>query len=53
MEMDDFDNPGMIDVEKAINTWNTAEGSEGEILCRLSCAPEDMAGGEADISQVE
>jgi len=33
MEMDDFDNPGMIFVEQAEEVWNTAEGSEGK-----SCA---------------
>ncbi|MCT4611393.1 MAG: sulfur oxidation c-type cytochrome SoxA [Pelagimonas sp.] len=33
MEMDDFDNPGMLFVEQAMDTWETAEGSEGK-----SCA---------------
>jgi len=44
MEMDDFDNPGMIDVEKAIKTWKTAEGSEGKSCADCHGAPEDMAG---------
>ncbi|RYG89373.1 sulfur oxidation c-type cytochrome SoxA [Loktanella sp. IMCC34160] len=33
MEMDDFDNPGMLAVEDAMVAWNTAEGTEGK-----SCA---------------
>lgn len=44
MEMDDFDNPGMIFVEGAIETWNTAEGSEGKSCADCHGAPEEMAG---------
>ena len=33
LQMDDFDNPGMLFVEQAAETWNTEMGSEGE-----SCA---------------
>lgn len=33
LERDDFDNPGMLYVEAAMETWNTVEGSEGK-----SCA---------------
>lgn len=44
MEMDDFDNPGMIFVEQAIETWNTAEGSEGKACADCHGAPEEMAG---------
>ncbi|MBO6855207.1 MAG: sulfur oxidation c-type cytochrome SoxA [Marivivens sp.] len=33
MQMDDFDNPGMIFVESGMADWNTAEGTEGK-----SCA---------------
>ncbi|QIE42037.1 sulfur oxidation c-type cytochrome SoxA [Rhodobacteraceae bacterium SC52] len=33
LQMDDFDNPGMIFVDQAIDNWNTVEGSEGK-----SCA---------------
>tara|TARA_R110002049_G_scaffold10127_3_gene50330 strand:- start:35955 stop:36806 length:852 start_codon:yes stop_codon:yes gene_type:complete len=40
LQMDDFDNPGMIFVDQAIEAWNTVEGSEGK-----SCASchEDVA----------
>ncbi|MFY0691233.1 MAG: sulfur oxidation c-type cytochrome SoxA [Paracoccaceae bacterium] len=41
MQADDFDNPGMIFVEAAEESWNTAEGSEGK-----SCA--DCHGAAAD-----
>jgi sulfur-oxidizing protein SoxA len=30
LQMDDFDNPGMIFVDKAAEAWNTADGSEGK-----------------------
>lgn len=30
MQMDDFDNPGMIFVEAAAEAWETAEGTEGK-----------------------
>lgn len=33
LQMDDFDNPGMIFVDQALETWDTVEGSEGK-----SCA---------------
>lgn len=33
LEMDDFDNPGMIFVDQAMDAWSTVEGSEGK-----SCA---------------
>ena len=33
LEMDDFDNPGMIGVENAAEAWSVVEGSEGK-----SCA---------------
>jgi sulfur-oxidizing protein SoxA len=33
LQMDDFENPGMVFVDQAMEAWNTAEGSEGK-----SCA---------------
>lgn len=40
LEMDDFDNPGMIFVDQALEAWETVDGSEGK-----SCASchEDVA----------
>lgn len=48
MQADDFDNPGMIFVEQAMESWETAEGSEGKSCA--SChgdAGESMAGVRA------
>ena len=44
MEMDDFDNPGMIFVEQAEDVWNTADGSEGKSCADCHGASSDMAG---------
>jgi len=45
MQMDDFDNPGMIFVELARDSWNEADGSEGK-----SCA--DCHGAASEMSDV-
>ena len=45
MEMDSFDNPGMLGVERGEEIWNTVEGTEGKSCA--SChnnAAETMAG---------
>lgn len=47
LQMDDFENPGMIFVDEAIEAWNTVEGSEGESCASCHGAPEDMAGVRA------
>jgi len=44
MQTDDFDNPGMIFVEQAEDTWNTAEGSAGKSCADCHGASEEMAG---------
>ena len=44
LEMDDFDNPGMIFVDQAIDTWNAPEGSEGKSCADCHGDPEEMAG---------
>ena len=43
MQMDDFDNPGMIFAEQARDKWNTADGSEGKSCADCHGAPEEMA----------
>ncbi len=45
MQADDFDNPGMIFVEKAEDLWNAADGAEGK-----SCA--DCHGDSSEMSGV-
>lgn len=44
MMMDDFDNPGMLWVDQARETWATPEGSEGKSCASCHGEPEDMAG---------
>jgi sulfur-oxidizing protein SoxA len=44
MQADDFDNPGMIFVEKAEDLWNAAEGSEGKSCADCHGTSEEMAG---------
>ncbi len=47
MQLDDFDNPGMIGVENAMATWAKADGTEGKSCADCHGAPEDMAGVKA------
>lgn len=44
MQMDDFDNPGMLGVESALDSWSTAEGSKDKSCADCHGEPEDMAG---------
>ncbi|MEZ5714522.1 MAG: sulfur oxidation c-type cytochrome SoxA [Paracoccaceae bacterium] len=45
MEMDDFDNPGMIGVENAMKTWETVEGTEGKSCASCHGTPEESMKG--------
>ncbi|WP_158966333.1 sulfur oxidation c-type cytochrome SoxA [Chachezhania sediminis] len=47
LQMDDFDNPGMIFVDKAIDDWNTPDGAEGKSCADCHGAPEEMRGVRA------
>ncbi|WP_424975499.1 sulfur oxidation c-type cytochrome SoxA [Dinoroseobacter sp. S124A] len=47
LQMDDFDNPGMIWVDQAAEVWDTADGSEGKSCASCHEAPENMAGVRA------
>ena len=49
LEMDDFDNPGMIFVDQAMDSWASAEGSEGKSCasCHGDDPSESMAGVRA------
>jgi L-cysteine S-thiosulfotransferase len=44
MQMDDFDNPGMIFVDQAWETWSTPEGSAGKSCADCHGDPESFAG---------
>lgn len=45
MQLDDFDNPGMLAVEAAAEVWNTAEGSEGKSCASCHGTPEESMKG--------
>ena len=44
LQMDDFENPGMIFVDEGITAWNTVEGEAGESCASCHGDPEEMAG---------
>lgn len=44
LQMDDFDNPGMIFVDEARDVWAAVDGSEGESCASCHGDPEEMAG---------
>lgn len=46
-EMDDFDNPGMIWVEKAAEVWETVEGEKGESCASCHGDVDSLAGVKA------
>jgi len=47
MQADDFDNPGMIYVDQAMDAWNAVDGSEGKSCASCHDGPETMAGVSA------
>lgn len=47
LQMDDFDNPGMIWVDQAAEVWDAVDGSEGKACASCHEAPENMAGVRA------
>ncbi len=49
LQMDDFDNPGMIFVDQALDAWNTAEGTAGKSCADCHGEPESMAGLRATL----
>ena len=44
MQTDDFDNPGMIFVDKGEDSWNAVEGTEGKSCASCHGGSEDMVG---------
>ncbi|MDC0135734.1 sulfur oxidation c-type cytochrome SoxA [Sulfitobacter sp.] len=47
MQMDDFDNPGMIFVEQGLDTWAEVDGSEGKSCSSCHNDMDSMAGVKA------
>lgn len=53
LETDDFDNPGMVFVDQAIDLWETAQGSEGKSCSSCHENVEDFAGLRATLPKVK
>ncbi len=48
LQMDDFENPGMIFVDEAIEAFNTVEGTEGNSCASCHENPESLVGARAE-----
>jgi sulfur-oxidizing protein SoxA len=44
LEMDDFDNPAMLHVDRALEVWSTAMGAEGKSCASCHDEPESLRG---------
>ena len=53
LEMDDFDNPGMIFVDQGIDLFEKVEGSEGKACSSCHENVEDFAGLRTELPRVE
>ncbi|RUS59642.1 sulfur oxidation c-type cytochrome SoxA [Pseudorhodobacter sp. E13] len=53
MQMDDFDNPGMIFVDRGLDAWNAVQGTEGKSCASCHEGPESMKGLRAVTPRVD
>ncbi len=53
LELDDFDNPGFVFVEQAVDLWDTADGSEGKSCGSCHEDVADFAGLRTQLPRVE
>ncbi|MFN3991442.1 MAG: sulfur oxidation c-type cytochrome SoxA [Tabrizicola flagellatus] len=53
LERDDFDNPGMVYVDRGLDLWNSAIGKNGESCAGCHEGPESMAGLRAVTPRVD
>lgn len=53
MQLDDFDNPGFVFVDQAIDQWNKVDGSEGKACSSCHKNIEDFAGLRTTLPRVE
>ncbi len=53
LQMDDFDNPGMVFVDRGLDRWNAVEGTEGKACATCHEGPESMAGLRAVLPRVD
>jgi len=53
LQLDDFENPGMIFVDQAIDAWDTVDGSAGKACSSCHENVEDFAGLRTQLPRVE
>ncbi|MFN3844911.1 MAG: sulfur oxidation c-type cytochrome SoxA [Paracoccaceae bacterium] len=53
LQRDDFDNPGMVYVDRAMDSWNKAQGAKGESCAGCHEGPESMKGLRAVTPRVD
>ncbi|TGD42445.1 sulfur oxidation c-type cytochrome SoxA [Pseudotabrizicola sediminis] len=53
LQRDDFDNPGMVYVDRALDSWNKAQGAKGESCAGCHEGPESMKGLRAVTPRVD
>lgn len=53
LQRDDFDNPGMVYVDRATDSWNVAQGAKGESCAGCHEGPESMKGLRAVTPRVD
>ncbi len=53
LQADDFDNPGMVFVDQAIDLWDKVEGAEGKACSSCHADVEEFAGLRTQLPRVE
>lgn len=53
LQRDDFDNPGMVFVDRGLDSWNKAQGKNGESCAGCHEGPESMTGLRAVTPRVD
>lgn len=53
LQKDDFDNPGMVFVDRGLDAWNKKMGAKGESCAGCHQGPESMAGLRAQTPRVD
>ena len=53
LQRDDFDNPGMVYVDRALDSWTRAQGAKGESCAGCHEGPESMKGLRAVTPRVD
>ncbi len=53
LQRDDFDNPGMVFVDQALDSWNAVDGSAGQSCASCHDGPEAFEGLRAQMPRVD